>query len=247
MQLIKNGSIFTLPDGLTSIETGGIDFRTKQESRAGTHGAAETGDGKVDKRRLSIDVHIFGNSIADHDGQYDALMAALSRQDQQLYIRPDRYINLSRLDKITRKDLKGYQFVRSQITAAFVATDPFFYAVQPVDQAQAITGTPTTVTINNQGNIDAPLIVTIAASADCSAVSVTNETDSSRQLSLADVQLVAGQTAVVNAALGTVYRGTSNTINTFSGSFLSLLPGLNSITYTGGNCTLTLSYTPRWL
>ena len=133
------------------------------------------------------------------------------------------------------------------MSASLIATDPFFYSVNPVSQAQAITSTPTTVTINNLGNIDAPLIVSIAASADCSAVSVTNETDSNRQFALADVQLVAGQTAVVNAALGTVYRGTSNTINTFSGAFLSLLPGLNTITYTGGNCTLTLGYTPRWL
>ena len=247
MQLIKNGSIFTLPEGLTSIETGGIDFRTNQESRAGTHGAAETGDGKVDKRTLSIDVHIFGNSIADHDCQYDALMAALSRQDQRLYIRPDRYINLARLDKVTRKDLKGYQFVRSQITAAFVANDPFWYAEQPIEQARPISSTPTTVTINNQGNIDAPLIVTIAASADCSAVTLTNNTDAGRAFSMADVQLISGETAIINTALGTVYRGTSNTINTFSGAFLSLLPGVNSITYTGGNCTLTLGYTPRWL
>ena len=247
MQLVKNGSIYPLPQGMTSIDLGSVDFRTKQESRAGTHGVAETGDGKVDKRTVTIDVHIFGRSITDHDVQRDRLMSALSRQDQRLYVREDRYLNLARVDKITQKYLKGYQFLRSQITASLIAIDPFFYSVSPVSQAQAISSTPTTVIINNQGNIDAPLIVSIAASADCSAVSVTNETDNNRQFALTDVQLVSGQTAIVNAALGTVYRGTSNTINTFSGSFLSLLPGDNTITYTGGNCTLTLGYTPRWL
>ena len=247
MELIKNGNIFTLPDGLTSIDVGSIEFRTKQEARAGTHGAAEIGDGKVDKRTLSIDVHIFGTSISDHDCQYDALLAALSRQDQQLYIRPDRYINLSRIDKVTKKDLKGRQFVQSQVVAAMIAVDPFWYAVQSVSQSRAISTSPTSITINNDGNIDAPLIVSVAATADCSAVTVTNETDSGRQFSLADVQLISGQTTVVNAALGTVYRDTSNTINTFSGAFLSLLPGENIITYTGGNCVLTLGYTPRWL
>lgn len=247
MELIKDGNIFALPDGLTSIDIGSIDFRTKQESRAGSHGAAEVGDGKVDKRTLTIDVHVFGQSISDHDYQRDALMAALSRQDQKLYIRPDRYINLSRLDKVTQKYLKGRQFLQSQITAALIASDPFWYAEKSVTQEQIITNTPTTIIINNPGNIDTPLTVSIAASADCSAVTVTNKTDSNRQFALADVQLVSGQTAVINAALGTVYRGTSNTINTFSGSFLSLLPGENTITYTGGNCTLTLAYTPRWL
>lgn len=247
MLLIKNGSIYALPEGKTSIDGLGTDFRTKQEDRAGSHGSVEIGDGKAGKKNITIDVHIFGQSIADHDYQYDELMAALSRRDQQLYIRPDRYINLARMDKVTRKNIGGHQFRYSQVTAVMIATDPFFYAVQTVSQARAIASTPTTVTINNLGNIDAPLIVSIAASADCSAVTVTNETDSNRQFALADVQLVAGQTAVVNAALGTVYRGTSNTINTFSGSFLSLLPGENTITYTGGNCTLTLGYTPRWL
>lgn len=247
MELIKNGSLFKLPDGRTSIDGLGIDFRTKQEDRAGSHGSVETGDGKAGKKTVSIDVVVIGKSISDHDYQYDALMAALSRQDQQLFIRPDRYLNLARLDKVARKNIKGSQFVRSQVTAAMIATDPFWYAVDAVSESTAISGTPTSIAINNRGNIDAPLIVTIAASADCSAITLTNTTDSGRQFALADVQLVSGQTAVVNAALGTVYRGTSNAINTFSGSFLSLLPGDNTITYTGGNCTLTLGFTPRWL
>ena len=246
MELIKNGLIYVLPD-LSRIKGLGFDVRTKPESRAGTHGAAEIGDGKIDKRLVELEMLIIGRSTADHDAQIDRLQQALLQEDQRLYLRQDRYINIKRLDKLKHEYQAGFGLSRGKITATLLATDPFFYAVQAVSQAQVISGTPTTFQINNQGNIDAPLIVTIAASADCSAVSVTNETDNNRQFSLADVQLVAGQTAVVNAALGTVYRGTSNTINTFSGSFLSLLPGLNTITYTGGNCTLTLGYTPRWL
>lgn len=247
MELVKSGKIFALPDGQTAIDGLGTDFRTKQEDCAGSHGSVETGDGKATKKIITIDVHIFGRSIADHDYQYDALMSALSRQDQQLFIRPDRYLNLARMDKVTRNHLGGHQFTWSQVTASLIATDPFWYAVAPVSQSSAITASPTSIIINNPGNIDTPLTVSIAASADCSAVTVTNKTDSNRKFALADVQLVSGQAAVINAALGTVYRGTSNTINTFSGSFLSLLPGENTITYTGGNCTLTLAYTPRWL
>lgn len=247
MELVKDGNVFALPDNLTSIDVGSIDFRTKQEPRAGTHGAAEIGDGKVDKRTVSIDVHVLGRSIADHDFQQAALMEALSRPDQQLFIRPDRYMKLSRIDKVTQKYLKGRQFLQSQIIATLIVIDPFWYSVNLVLESTVITGAARTLTVNNLGNVDTPLIVTVAAAADCSAVTVTNETDSGRQFSLADVQLASGQTAVVNGALGTVYRGSGNTINTFSGSFLSLLPGENTITYTGGNCTLTLGYTPRWL
>lgn len=246
MELVKNGAVYLLPD-LSRIKGLGFDVRTKQEARAGTHGAAEIGDGKIDKRQIELEFFIVGQSVADHDYKLDDLQKSLSTPEQQLYLRPDRFINIARLDKLKHEYQSGFGLIRSKVSASLIAIDPFFYSVNPVSQAQAITSTPTTATINNLGNIDAPLIVSIAASADCSAVSVTNETDSNRQFALADVQLVAGQTAVVNAALGTVYRGTSNTINTFSGSFLSLLPGENTITYTGGNCTLTLGYTPRWL
>lgn len=246
MQLIKNGSIYVLPE-LSRIKGLGFDVRTKQESRAGTHGAAEIGDGKVDKRPIELEFFINGRSVADHDIQLDLLQKALMRQDQQLYLRPDRFINVSRLDKLKHEYQNGFGLARSKVTASLIATDPFFYSAMPVSIPTAITASPTSVTINNDGNIDAPLIVTIAASADCSLVTVTNETDGGRQFILSDVQLVDGQTAVINSALGTVYRGTSNTINTFSRSFLSLLPGENVITYTGGNCVLTLGYIPRWL
>ena len=225
----------------------GFDVRTKNEARAFTHGRAEYGDGKIDSRTLEIEMMIFGTSQADHDTQLDAIQAAFLRQDQKFYPRADRYINISRLDKFKHEYISGFGLIRGKITATLLAVDPFIYSTTATQQNETVTSSPKAISITNPSLLDVPLKVTLAASASCVDFTIVNTTDASRQFRLADTNLVAGQTAIIDPGPGTVYRGANNIINAFTGQFLRLLPGTNALTYTGGNCTLTLEFTQIWL
>lgn len=246
MELIKSGVTYTLPTW-SQIKGYGVDIRTKNEARAFTHGRVETGDGKVDQRAVEMEFLIVGTSISDHDSQLDLLQAALVRPDQILKIRADRYLNISRCDKIKHTFEAGFGQTRAKLSASLLAADPFWYSTTDTTVTQAVTTTPTTFSVTNSGNVDAAAIVTLTAAASCTNINLVNTTDGSRQFQLQDTQLTTGQVAIINAVTGTVYRNTNNIINAFSGVFLKVLPGVNSFTYTGGNCSLEVKFTPRWL
>lgn len=263
MKLEKNGQIYELPP-LSRIKSLGFSIRNKDEARAFSHGVIETGDDMVDKRQIDLEMMLVGISQADHDQQLDELLKNLYRNDQRLFVRDDRYLKLKTLTKVQHEYITGYNSVRSKITATFKAADPFFYDLTDNTFQYACTDitpptfiasyqiteethTPYTFVVTNYGTADTLPTITINATANCPDITLTNLTDNNRSFRYADVQLVAGQSVVIDCQQGTVYRNGMNGLNSFAGSFLRLLPGDNQITYSGGNCTITIAYPKRWL
>ena len=67
-----------------------------------------------------------------------------------------------------------------------------------------------------------------------------------KHMKLSDALLIAPRMAMVNTKEGTVWRDEANSINTFSGQFLSAVPGKNTFYYTGGAGRIEISFTNRW-
>ena len=70
--------------------------------------------------------------------------------------------------------------------------------------------------------------------------------ESGESFTMQDTLLSTPAVSTVNAEEGTVYRDSSNSINTLSGVFLHALPGANHFKYTGNAGTVKIKYTGRW-
>ena len=251
LKIVKNSKTYVLPE-LSSLDGyGGNSIRTDEETMAFSHGVVETGDGKVDYKTLELEVYVIGVNQMDHDNQYNTLLRHLYQQNYKLYVREDRYINIARLNEIEHSFFDGYHQVRSKVTATLKANDPFFYDVTEIIERRTINDSPIstakTLYVVNDSNVDVSPIITVMATNTCPSIIMANTTDDNRQFKYADLSLAAGVSVTIDGQTGTVYRGTANTLNAFSGAFLKLLAGENEITYTGENCIIDFKFTRRWL
>jgi len=246
MKLVKGLSEYIMPL-LSSLDKVEFNRRAKSESKALQHGGMLSGDTNIDSRTVSVEVMLDTSTAAEYQAQTDELKRYSYRKDQRLYITDMRYINVACLSKYQESYFNGFYMVKGTVDLTFLALDPFFYDDAMTVVEEIITASPHTFTVNNPGNIDTPTVITITANASTTTISFKNTSDNDRRFDYNDVQMVDGQVLIVDAINGTVQRGTDNTINNFGGTFLNLLPGDNLLEYTGGNCTIEVSYPVRWL
>lgn len=248
MKLVKGASSYTIPaayyPALTKFEA---SIRTDEVDRAGTHGSIMTGDGQVESRTVEVDVDIVGTTAAQYITAKNALLAAAYRQDQKLYIDDTRYINVASLKKFTEEFYDGRYLEWATITLAFLATDPFLYSDTVTTVETTITTSPQTISVTNSGGVDVPPIITVTPSAANPSMTIVNDTDDDMTLSYTDASFLPGNVLVIDNEEGTVERDGTSTLNNYAGDWLRLVPGANSIIYTGALGTVTFVYTERWL
>ena len=246
MKLVKGATTYTFPT-YTSFESD-IAARCDDSEKAFSHGAVMTGDGKIDARDVTVEVELIDYTTASaYRTALDALKQAAYRQDQKLYNDDDRYINIKGLKKISEEFYEGFYGVRATVKLTFYCPDPFFYADTATTQEVTITESPQTFTVTNGGNMDTPPVITIEPTETNSVLSLVNTTDNSRTFSYSDASFGDGDSLVIDSTDGTVERDGTNVLNNVGGTFLQLLSGDNSITYTGPLGTITFDYTQRWL
>lgn len=231
---------------LSSLERKEFSTRGKSQDKGLQHGGILTGDSKISSRTIGVEVIIMGENQLDYQSQVDELMRYAYRRDQRLYVTDTRYVNVACLTKYQENYYKGYYGERGTIDLTFLALDPFFYENTQIFE-QIITSSPAKFTINNPTNIDSPVTVTIVPTEANLSMELKNLTDGGRVFSYSDPNLTAGKTLTINAETGTVELDGDNTINNFTGTFLSVLFGDNVFQYTGGKCVITISFPKRWL
>jgi len=223
-----------------------LSKRVDATSKMFAHGGINTADNKVDYREIEIVITINQSTTAEYFAVVDLLKRYLSQSDYKLYITSDRYINISNLSSISETYIDGWYLKKAELTITLLALDPFWYTGTATSMT-TITATGQSFKVTNSGSIDSPATITITATDACTSISLTNTTDSGRIFSYADVSFLSGTVLVVNTTDGTVELDGTSTINYLTGTFLSLLPGNNVFTYTGGTCTIEISYPVRWL
>lgn len=246
MKIVKNDIEYTLPVD-SALAGMSLKKRKSSISKAYSHGGIATGDGKIDTRKIEIDVDIWGANEADYFDKKNSLLGALNLSGYRLYFTKSKYFNIDTLESDTESFYPGRYLRHAKIKATLLAIDPFIYEETGLIFTGAVSSAPTTFFVNNPGNIDTPAIITVTAAAAATEITITNVTDSNRLMTYNDPQMIAGVVLTVDAVAGTVKRGAANTLNNFGGTFLRLLPGNNEITYTGGPCTLQISAGRRWL
>lgn len=245
MKVVYGGTTYTFPTytGLTGLS---FDVRNNEVKRAFTHGSIDNGDGKIESRIVEIESFVEADTESAYKTALNAIKAAVYRRDYKLYLTDDQYINVTALDKWKETYIKGFRN-KGFATMAFRCTDPFFYALTPTSATQSASTDPFQFTITNPGTVDTPLSVTFIPTTEAHDIKLTNTTDGGRAFEYNDTLLTSPAEATINAATGTVYRGSSNSINAFVGTFLKLLPGDNVLQYEGDPCSIVTAFTARYL
>jgi len=181
------------------------------------------------------------------------MIAALYDQDLRLY-RPagDYYLPVKSLVKLLKKPVKGQYGVAWQVMLEWMLADPFWYSPTESSDTESVVSVPKTWTVNVPSPVNweiSPRIEVVSTSSLAAGFTLLNNTNNQR-FQYTDSNFTGGQTLEVDCKEGTVELDGVSSIENFSGSFITLEPGNNSITMAGAGGPLTsvvFNWYPRFL
>lgn len=239
----KDGEIYVLPVLWEISSSATYTISAKLQDNAYLHGSSVIGDRMADGRTIVISLDVEAETASEHDEIVNEIFRQFFQTDYDLYAgREDRLYHVNCVKKNKQVWTDGYKQRRSEIDFTLWLADPFRYATEEVSVTQVLTNEDI-ITINNPGSVLSPLNINIAPTETAADIKIIH-TDGTMQLK--DSTLTAPATCSISTSTGTVYRDSSNNINTFSGQFLNINPGSNDYQYFGSDATLTFSFTPRW-
>lgn len=245
----SNVTFYTFPDQFDLHSWDDLDWQTRAKllDRFGQAGANQVSDKAIEPRTVKV-------SGAIHAASQAVLKALLTYLNKALHHNGESYrfswetgyyINVSHCSKFQAKRLKnGLAYKSVEIEIEFVCPDPFWYYTSDDTATAYISGSPATIAITNNGNVPSPLTITVEpyAVGGWTDFTIVASTDDSNKFRYMDANFAQNNTLIVNGLTGAVEREGFNTIHFFKGAFLRILPGANSIVYTGptnGDITLT--------
>lgn len=244
----KGDQFYTLPVGWALSGSGSYEWQNKLEDRAFSHGSDMTGDGKIKGRQLEVSFSMRGATENEHDEMLNLAYQVFAQTDYDLFCgRPDLLYHVAGISKIKHSFQDGYKQRWSEITVTLLLADPFRYEAQSAEQEFVFTGETqqAEMIVHNEGSADTPLTFTFIPNVSMAQI-VVYHVETEEQMRLSDALLTAPAVLTVNTKDGTVWRGTANSINSFSGQFLSAAAGTNHFLYTGSAGTVRISFTNRW-
>ena len=224
-----------------------IPRRSKTLDAAYVHGAMDVSDGMFGKRIIEITGKIWASSDAEFNTKWDTIAEHLVKENFRIQNR-GRQINIKRIENISREDPSKLRYPYGEVSVSLLATDPFWYAKNAKSKEITISSSPHEFTWGIGGNIEINPIIIIYNQASNPDFTLRNITDLNREFRITDASAASGTTITIDCEEGTVKRGTTDIIASFSKLFLRLLGGRdNRFKYTGANCKITMQYREAWL
>ncbi|MFH2099464.1 MAG: hypothetical protein ABIJ95_08145 [Pseudomonadota bacterium] len=246
---LSNVTVYTFPAGFDLHVWNDRDFsaRGKLLDRFGAHGARQVGDRAIEPRKVVVKGAHHAASQAALTSFLDAMTKALfyNGEEYRFSWATGFYIGVSHVDSFKAARLSGgLAYKSAAIEIRFVCPDPFWYSTTDDSlAATSITTSPQDLVIVNNGTVPSPLVVQCDPTAAWADFTLENVTDGGNLCRYADSALGNGDQVILDSrGAGTVERDGENTIRHFSGAWLRILPGNNTIRYTGptgGTITLT--------
>lgn len=232
-------TLYTFPSGfdLHTVEDLNWQARTKLADRFYAPGSQELSDRGIDDRAVKVSGAYHGASQAVFQAFWQALNGALRNNGEQYRFSFETGYNI-KVDHA--KDVKvkrlgsGLTYKSADIEFTLSCPDPhWYYGVTQDTDSDSLASSPLDVVLSHQGNVPVPLAVTITPSATLSSFTLANVTDGGQIFQYADSGLASGTELVIDADAGTCERDGLNTIRFYTGAWLRLLPGNNTLRYTG--------------
>lgn len=214
------------------------------------------------QRQIRLRGKVYGEGadpVEDCRNTLNAIQAACNNQRGQLKMFTDRFYNAYCMS-FNYAYIPGSAMRVANFALEFVCDDPFAYAVDPPDpEVQNLTSGDVAIdvtnniyrksfTLTNPGNVFVYPTITVLAGASVPIVNVVI-----RNLTTGYLQQYTGTIAVVtsliinNGGLTVENDGTSD-LGNFSGNFISLSPGANSMQIEGtAPATYTFEFNERYV
>jgi len=252
--ILKNTSdstIYTFPGGIDLIEEP-FTKRLDTEPRAFAHGGILVSDQKIETRFLFLHGTFGKASQALMETELNSMKKACYTEDLRLYAtqNDDEFYKVEILN--FESTFLGMLTV-AEINIEFQCADPFRYAKNPVTtdtKNPVVSGTPYALTNDNDGDIEVSPIISYTAGGTQTNVKIANAGDAAKYFEYAG-GLVDTDVLEIDCLEGTVEKNGSSDIANWSGSFINLVSGVNTITCeitgTAGTSILSFEFRKRYL
>ena len=245
LRIVKGVDDYTLPERLVILDDS-FKIRSKTMDKVFAPGAADISDGEVKEKLVRIEGVIAIDSRAAYVDLARRIKQKVYRKDYKLYLGTDYFLNIAKGLDFRAKYLEGGNYNRTRMAIDLLALDPFWYYKSEDSVEETISEDGHEWTVNNGGNVNAFPVITIAADTTIANLIIQNETDipsgetQGLKFQYQDPAFsLSSPSLSVDCQEGTVYRSETNTIRYFTGAFLKLLPGDNTIKWTGSTLGLT--------
>lgn len=254
----SNTEVYEFPSGCELVAEP-FAKRLDSEPRAYQHGEVLIGDEKIQSRIISLH-GIFDNTKINTT--YGATVATnLKEMKQQCYTEDLRlYPDSQYTDEFYFVECLNFEteFLGRtdvvEVNIEFKCTDPFRYYKDETSSDHTVDESPESITESNGGDAEVFGVWTFTCStgASISSIQITNTTDGGKNCTYTpDSNLTSGDVVELDMSEGTCKLNGSDDISNFTGVWLRLLSGSNSLTVTltgtAGTNTLNLTYRKRWL
>lgn len=227
---------------------GSYDFNNRLEDRAFTHGSDMVGDGLSRGRIIKLNLLVLSERVEEHENMLNTIYTLFYNTDYDLYLnRIDRLFKIAGINKITHEYIKGFKEKGSNVNIHLLLKEPFRYSRE---DSRLIFNIPRDVQNHeiravNLGSVNTPTTFIFTPKSKMANIKIEHK-ESKKTFTINDALLISPKKLKVNSDYGTVWRDESNSINSFSGQFLELMPGENTFLYTGSAGTIELIYRTRW-
>jgi len=253
----SNTVVYEFPSGCELVEES-WEKRLDTEMRAYQNGAVLIGDEMVKPRIITV--HGIFNATTINTTYGATLLANLKEMKKQCYTQDLRlYPGSQYTDEFYYVECLSFEPTFLGMTEAvevwidFQCSDPFrYYKDETTDSETGITSSPHTYTVTNGGDIEVYPVITFTggASTSLTKLKVANAQDGNKYFEVSTA-IGDGDEIEVDCEEGTVKKNGTSTISNFTGSFLKLASGDNSITLTltgtVGTCQCDFVFRKRWL
>lgn len=198
---------------------------------------------EIGEKTLALSGKVFGTTATAARTSFDAMFQSLIDGEKDLYLYDDRFMR-GYLESEDHDYIAALRCMKFNLR--FHAQRPFNYFLQRLRKQQAISATPTTFTVTNNGNVYSnPIIQFVSGVSTLTAFSLENLTTG--QIMTYNGTVVLADILKVDCEEITVENDGVDDVSNFVGDFIKLAPGDNQIKYTGANCTIKVDSWDRWL
>lgn len=195
------------------------------------------------EKGISITGKVYGTTYTNARTNFDAFVKACCFKERDLYLYDDRF-NRGYLQTIDHEYIAALRVIK--FTAKFICQNPFTHYLQRYRTQQAISSSPTSFNVTNNGNVRIrPDIRFVAGGSDITDLTLENLT-TGQTFSFSD-DVSAGETLQVDCQNLRVENNAVDSLSAFVGDFLYLEPGTNVFKFTGSNCTIKVDTWDNWL
>jgi len=237
---------YTFPANFT---VRGIPFKTRSSfvDIAYSAGSKNKGDLKTAMREIIIEGIVGAADAASFETLRNTIYAWLFKTDLKLSFIAGKHFKVKCITNVSPSFFEGGFLRVAKLSFTCQCEDPFQYYDAVSSDNAVIAASPTTWSITNAGAYDVYPVITITNSANNTDFILENITDANRSFEYIDAACLNTLVTVIDNTDGTVFMNGANGVSKFTGNWLRLLPGVNSIKYTGAVCNIDMNWYQREL